>query len=571
MKRETAQVIEFRINLVGDNVNASELAKPNAGDEDVSDEADGFVVDLCGDAGTPAEVIHDEVKKENARLRESSEELDAPKVVDIYLNQFLGEMRPDTRLSLIDIPGVNDVKNKSNYKKWVDENWSTFDCVVVVLDATQGVNTNDPLDLLKLAKMNEQIRSVPIIILLNKVDDPENQELKVLCLEIQEAVQDIFGVSDRVAALSEFFRTMRDGDIDDFPSPVVLPVSAQYALLYHSANGTQLGLEEFKGFPFPLVEKFGLDEVGKHKWNRLQSKEEKYERAYNELQDCGLFEDMLRSTNFDKFSEVLTSAICGCEVQTNWIIKQLLDKSAKEDPIKTLRVMVHKLKALGASTASTAKLPIFFWKEYSEREDKAFEALTGPETVSCLASPMSLLVEYHGFAKEKYWHTETEAVAEKIVSLVHRQLSFLIEKLFGKQSVGKAESWDYMELPSALTMNINVHAISWEAVSLDNWTAILDSVLLVSHYKWFCETFGVEIIAMQRVIQTIERTIACKAMQWGEPTSGRGYYNRTEVTVTRALTDPKHWGHIIWSACRFATELEDAESCMESATNASGE
>jgi GTPase Era involved in 16S rRNA processing len=140
VQRETAIITKFRINVVGEKgkrkgkVNGK--GKRKARELDVENEYS--IVDLCDDGSRTAESIHDEVKQDNEQARKT-ETMEEPKVVDINLDGFLGEHRDDTSLCLIDIPGLNDVKMKSTYKKWVNDNWSTFDCVILVADATHGV------------------------------------------------------------------------------------------------------------------------------------------------------------------------------------------------------------------------------------------------------------------------------------------------------------------------------------------------------------------------------------------------------------------------------------------------
>jgi GTPase Era involved in 16S rRNA processing len=56
-------------------------------------------------------------------------------------------MRHDTRLVLVDIPGVNEAGSSKVYMDYATENWDSFDLVVVVLDARQGANTDDQVNL----------------------------------------------------------------------------------------------------------------------------------------------------------------------------------------------------------------------------------------------------------------------------------------------------------------------------------------------------------------------------------------------------------------------------------------
>ena len=136
------------------------------------------------------ESIQKEISEDNRRLREDTSSTHVQeKWFDIQLDEQLCEMRIDTRLVIVDIPGINEAGACSKYKEYVDEKWHTFDCVVLVMDGKQGVNTEDQVLLLNLVKSNkERIKNVPVIILFNKVDDPEDQEQAEL---IQEAYQEI--------------------------------------------------------------------------------------------------------------------------------------------------------------------------------------------------------------------------------------------------------------------------------------------------------------------------------------------------------------------------------------------
>jgi GTPase Era involved in 16S rRNA processing len=88
-------------------------------------------------------------------------------------------------LVLVDIPGINEAGAGARYKEYVANKWNTFDCVVLVMDGRQGVNGVEQVELLNFIKMNgEEKKDVPVIILCNKVDDPEDEDQ---CLVVDEA------------------------------------------------------------------------------------------------------------------------------------------------------------------------------------------------------------------------------------------------------------------------------------------------------------------------------------------------------------------------------------------------
>jgi hypothetical protein len=583
VQRETARVTKFRINVVGEkgkgkgvaekgkgkckghgsvkrkartlddtlddeDVNGSGKRKARTLDDALDDEDVNNIVDLCEDGSQTAESIHEEAKQDNERLKKS-EVMEEPKEVDIYLDSFLGESRrSDTRICLVDIPGMNDVKMKSVYKQWVNDNWSTFDCVVLVMDATHGVDTSDAVDVLALVEANcRKIRDLPVIILCNKVDDPCSEELIKVVSSIQEKIQDTFNVDDLKVALDEFLEKRKNGELVQFQGPFFLPISAQYALLYHSANCATLGLDEFKEFPFHLIDKFGLDEVGKHKWKSLKTEDEKYEKAYEELKDPGLFRERLQATNFDKTIDLLSFTICGCDVQTQLIGAQLdftMSTSAKRNVMDVLRDIHKKKVAIGAPIDT---LPPFFWKTYKECEDDAFEKLTGPGAVNYLEQPMNLLIDYHRFATNVEWPEEAEAMVEKLVALVRRQMKWVLDLVYDQESIPSGA----FASNSMRHSSRHGHLPTWESISLDDWTTILDSILLLSCRRSFCEEFGKEYIEMHKVIRNIS-----SQMQTGRAAA---CVTPPMVTVPESPANKNHWGHLIWMFCNFREgETEEA-------------
>jgi hypothetical protein len=83
--------------------------------------------------------------------------------------QFFGSL-------CLDIPGINEVNTEQKYKRLREP----FDVVVVVImDAKQDDNTEDNSVCFcwTLSRTTtKQRRNIPVIILCNKVDDPEDEE-----------------------------------------------------------------------------------------------------------------------------------------------------------------------------------------------------------------------------------------------------------------------------------------------------------------------------------------------------------------------------------------------------------
>ena len=121
---------------------------------------------------TAEHTLH-EITNDNARLRQAKEIQES--TFDIAIDEPLCEMHKDTKLVLVDIPGLNEAGSKDMYRDYVNSKWDTFDCVIVVMDVVQGVNTEEQVQLLELVKKNlMNNKNLPVIVLCNKVDDPES-------------------------------------------------------------------------------------------------------------------------------------------------------------------------------------------------------------------------------------------------------------------------------------------------------------------------------------------------------------------------------------------------------------
>lgn len=188
MKRTTAGVNYFRISAppkTKDTNESKDSAKKKTTDDAVPWSA-------TADDPRSADSILAEITLDNLKLRESADVQE--KWFDIELEEELLEMREKTKLVFVDIPGINEAGTLNKYKDYVDDKWDSFDCVVVVMDGKQGVNTEDSVCLLNLAQKNcAEKKNVPIIILFNKVDDPNDKELVMLAQEARETIKKIFG------------------------------------------------------------------------------------------------------------------------------------------------------------------------------------------------------------------------------------------------------------------------------------------------------------------------------------------------------------------------------------------
>jgi GTPase Era involved in 16S rRNA processing len=125
-----------------------------------------------------------EITIQNARLRQTLEIQET--TYDVQVDEPLCDMRNDTKLVLIDVPGLNEAGSKDLYRDYVNAKWDTFDCVIAVMDVHQGVNTEEPIQLLELIQANlQQKRRIPVIVLCNKVNNLHDDEVMMLVEEVR--------------------------------------------------------------------------------------------------------------------------------------------------------------------------------------------------------------------------------------------------------------------------------------------------------------------------------------------------------------------------------------------------
>ena len=411
MKRTTAVVNSFRLSSsAGNNVIMTDSSK-----EENEDESIEFVADRLSASATLQETTVD-----NANFRNSEDVKE--RSFEISLDKPLHKMRPDTKLVIVDVPGINEAGTSSKYKDYVNCNWHSFDVVVLVMDARQGVNTEEQYNLLKLAKENLlNTKQVPLIVLNNKVDDPENEEQRSLLCEARRAVEELFGVSDREKALEATLKSLVKTNKKSLRTqffPSVVPISAMHAFVYRC--GSRLTFEDFCKMDSDFIDKIGKDSYGRQ-WRRYDKKKQ-LEMAFKAVSEEEQRQDGLEASNFEVFTQVLAVCIGDEANQTKLLQKQVdvaLDrmKSQSQGCDFGAEILVAS-KTLAALGNTTCDLHHNFWLAYKRLKTEAFKDLRDNFSVLAFAAPISQLVNYAVALKSLRWAGETEAVVKAAETLV---------------------------------------------------------------------------------------------------------------------------------------------------------
>ncbi|CAJ1957801.1 unnamed protein product, partial [Cylindrotheca closterium] len=349
---------------------------------------------LVSDAPRDSHSVLKEITQDNLELR-TSEEVKT-KRFEIELDEALCDMRKDTQLVVVDIPGINEADMSKKYKNYVESHWNTFDCVVVVMDGRQGVNTEEQVSLLRFVKSNlESKKDVPIVILCNKIDDQDDEEQEELVLEAQREVEKIFGVPDRQKSLQEVLQATtaskettngtkkhkwkkKNTKPSDQVSPVFIPISGVTAFIFQTCSN--MPLERFREFDQKLIAKLGRDRIGKFRWKKL-SKEDRIKEAHEAVSDPEGYQAGVADSNFDKFLMVLSSLVGGKTAQEKMIQNQiqvsLSTISSGPGIVEKLETIYSTVLALSlgdseAKNAHLSEIKSTFWRLYKGMEQSCF-------------------------------------------------------------------------------------------------------------------------------------------------------------------------------------------------------
>jgi hypothetical protein len=476
-------------------------------------------------------------------------------------------------LVLIDIPGMNEADSSKKYKDFVESKWNTFDCVIVVMDVVQGVNTQEQVELLKFVQANNRLKKhIPTIILGNKVDDPEDSEKIALVQETRDKAIEIFGPKCSDAALKELLDVTKSYAYvrENTMGAVFIPISAMNAFIYRKA--CHLTLETFHDFDKEVVDKIGRDEVGRQ-WKKL-TVEEKVQVIRNAIKDPLQYKERLASTNVDNFLAVLQYFVGGTDAQKDLIAYQI-DTSLKMISTKNskcfseiLEGTFHKCKAVGRETNDLKKV---FWDVYNKCEQEALEKAKKEVEASYLERPFNELEKYYMLANAMGWESEAKEVLDSMKQLVQHQLSMVISE---------HSTWTFDDFCDREFTNqhcgyidpikgqwIKPNKLHWKNLSPFDWTTILFSMLLPSGAMEFNLSFGKERrkledlllflrtrynpdLPVNGLMPKIERKyiLDCRNMD----NLNQGVKNEWDrIEMPDELSDPSHWGFLAWKYISF--------------------
>jgi len=519
-----------------------------------------------------------EITEDNSILRQKK--IIQEKFFSVEIDEPFLQMGDSTKLILVDIPGVNEAGSSELYLDYVRKSWDGFDVVIVVMDAIQGVNTEEQVQLLQFVKDNQdKQKEVPVIILANKVDDPDDEEVMELVKEVRLEVERIFSVEDREKTLSDILSSKNKANLGlvRSASPAFIPISAENGFLYRAASHMQLS--NFNKFDMTYIDKIGHEEIGKFKWKKL-TREQKYDAVYKVVSDPDQYKERLAASNFDKFLSTLDYFIGG-DVSQKALIGKQLDVAMKKLSQTTniagsLLGIYDKCKAINKPTAP---LKDKFWSLFAKCYDSACASFSNdPACIDKLHRPMKEVMEYSKGLHKKLHDTSSSGIssgkgedAKRITDTMKGMIKMQCDVILKKKNM-------WTNLSHTCQNPCPPKTLAWNTMSPRDWTAIIHSILLMVHNKHFHENFSKEIVDLQwalQIIGTFSFVKVCAACNNGDCkckchkcrkqldrcSCGNNHKNKrlkvtlcndtAQIQVPDNLDKPNHWGHLAWNFCQF--------------------
>ena len=256
------------------------------------------------------------------------------------------DLPDDVFLDIYDIPGLNDSETKDIYFQWVKDNFHEFDLIINVVSIENGCNTSDEKDILNLItgciydEKTKYDRNVLFLTVINKCDDMEiiNKRPTLIDEEDIELFDQIINTTKGVVNEKYGDKICTYGF-----SPITARDTFIYRMLYHDPD-VELDIT--------LINKFGLNEVGKKKWNsKYKTTEQKRDFIKNYFITTGAWDDVdiddiLEQTGYTNFRNEMNSYLT-VDTQSLILVTRLKRELQKEEIMnKNITKDVNEMKEL---------------------------------------------------------------------------------------------------------------------------------------------------------------------------------------------------------------------------------
>ena len=202
-------------------------------------------------------------------------------------------------VNVYDIPGLNDVRTKDIYYSYLDDNFTKFNLVVLIVDIHSGLNTSDEMQIVDYItthtreEMEKNGKNIYTLVVVNKADymqlEDESDDKLILTGELNEMFEQ---VQNTITA--EFTkRNIKENLIG------IIPLCALDSYLYRMVkkNGKKFKLSQEQ------ILKIGINEDGK-KFSKLKPATQE-KKVYEILANKEFIDDMIKLSGFSHLESIL--------------------------------------------------------------------------------------------------------------------------------------------------------------------------------------------------------------------------------------------------------------------------
>lgn len=329
---------------------------------------------------------------------------------------LVGKLHSNVRLAIHDLPGLNDAQTKNIYYEYVTNNFHKYNIVILVLDVTSGMNTNDEKDILTLIanciSKNKAIYGIEtsLIIAINKCDD-----MKIKDHNSSETVP----TDPEYVTMVKQVRTTVESVIAKHPNIQArfACISAEDAYIYrmYSRNPKCVIDEKHRN-------KFGINEFGKSKWTKMTDAEKlkRVAAIQLKLQENTEAVSLAGFRHLDwKLANILTEdmqvqfLIAPIAVKLNTIVFRTGVNETLDPEVMAAFVEFNKLRQDLRKICELFKRPMHSYEFFSQHVKKYFEKFI--EARKVFIQPMTVAAGSH----------ETYARLKKIYEIIDFVYTYL--------------------------------------------------------------------------------------------------------------------------------------------------
>jgi GTP-binding protein EngB required for normal cell division len=246
-------------------------------------------------------------------------------------------------VNVYDIPGLNDARTKDVYYDYLDENFTKFNLVVLLVDIHSGLNTSDEIDIVNFItnhtkyELETNKKEIYTLVVVNKADDMQVDE------EDPESILKLTG------ELSEMFDQVQNTITSEFKNKKIqkhligiIPLCAIDSYLYRMVKKHG---KKFKLSPEQIL-KIGINENGKRFSTLKPATQEK--RVYEILDNDKFINDMIKLSGFSRLENILhkflTENGVGKEIRINNILFELGKYPKIKDFVLRNKQNIHEIE-----------------------------------------------------------------------------------------------------------------------------------------------------------------------------------------------------------------------------------